>query len=292
APWRWLIAGIAPIFIAAWGLKKKSLCKSGALAGLVVGFILTLANLCFFSTLITFFITASKLTKFRAHRKRKIEAEFAEGGQRNWVQVLCNGGISAQLALLYILETGCSETPINFSKHYTSSWLSIAVLTSLACSCGDTFASEVGSVMGSHNPWLIMSLRRVPIGTNGGVSLAGTVCSLLGGFIVGVAYYFTLILTVSDLTLLDSPPQWPIILMGTIGGGLGSLIDSILGSTFQYSGRSRKLKMVVEKAGGNVDHITGWSILDNHSVNLLSSLFTSIISPYIAIYTYTSLQYL
>ena len=31
-------------------------------------------------------------------------------------------------------------------------------------------------------------------------------------------------------------PQWPIIVIGGIGGFIGSTIDSFLGATLQYSG--------------------------------------------------------
>lgn len=75
-----------------------------------------------------FFVTSSKATKFRAEKKRKLEAEFKEGGQRNWIQVLCNGGMAAQLALLYLIDVGCGERPIDFDKEYRSSWLSIGIL--------------------------------------------------------------------------------------------------------------------------------------------------------------------
>ncbi|XP_055959463.1 transmembrane protein 19 [Patella vulgata] len=284
APWRLIFAGLFPVIMCGWGLKRKSLNKSGALAGFVVGFVLTLANLCFFSSLIVFFVAGSKVTRFRSNKKRIQEADFKEGGQRNWIQVICNGGVATQLAVLYILETGCKEITINFSTNYSSSWLAIAVLSSLACSCGDTFASEIGSVIGTGDPWLIMSFRKVPRGTNGGVSIVGTISSLIGGLLVGVAYYIMLVLRCTDLMLLDSPAQWPIIIIGVIGGGLGSIIDSILGSTFQYSGFNKNLKRVVEHQGKDVEHITGWSLLDNHSVNLISSLLTGLISPYIALY--------
>ena len=50
------------------------------------------------------------------------------GGQRNWVQVLCNGGMAAQLAFLYILDLGCGERPIDFINDYRGSWLSLGVL--------------------------------------------------------------------------------------------------------------------------------------------------------------------
>lgn len=54
--------------------------------------------------------------------------ENISGGQRNWIQVLCNGGMATQLALLYLLDVGASEKPIDFVKNYRSSWLSVGIL--------------------------------------------------------------------------------------------------------------------------------------------------------------------
>lgn len=93
-----------------------------------MGFILTLSSLAHSMALLTFFITSSKVTKFRSARKKKIEADFKEGGQRNWIQVLCNGGMATQLALLYLLDIGSGERPIDFDKEYRSSWLSIGII--------------------------------------------------------------------------------------------------------------------------------------------------------------------
>lgn len=50
------------------------------------------------------------------------------GGQRNWVQVLCNSGMAVQLALLYILDSGCGERPIDFHDDYRASWLALGVI--------------------------------------------------------------------------------------------------------------------------------------------------------------------
>ncbi len=55
-------------------------------------------------------------------------------------------------------------------------------------------------------------------GTNGGVSVPGLLFSALGGTVVGVAYYTTLLICSSIYQLEASPPQWPIIIIATIAG--------------------------------------------------------------------------
>ena len=68
-----------PLLIVNRGYKKKSLSFSGACSSLVVGFLLTFSSLCFFSSLFTFFVLASCVTKLRADVKRNIEYDFKEG---------------------------------------------------------------------------------------------------------------------------------------------------------------------------------------------------------------------
>lgn len=96
-------------------------------------------------------------------------------GKRNWVQVLCNGGMAMQLALLYLLDCGSGERTIDFGAQYRSSWLGIGVLGAFACCNGDTWASEIGSVVGHSEPFLITTRKRVPRGTNGGVTPVGLI---------------------------------------------------------------------------------------------------------------------
>ena len=40
--------------------------------------------------------------------------DFKEGGQRNWLQVLCNGGMALELSLLYLLDLGSADLPVVF----------------------------------------------------------------------------------------------------------------------------------------------------------------------------------
>lgn len=114
------------------------------------------------------------------------------GGQRNWVQVFCNGGVPTELALLYMIEVntdhwieinksvycllvsdykwlvvfqvGPGEIPIDFGKQYSASWMCLSLLGALACSTGDTWASEVGPVLSQSRPRLITTWEEVPAG--------------------------------------------------------------------------------------------------------------------------------
>jgi len=47
--------------------------------GFIVGFVMTLSNFGFMAAMLAFFITGSKVTKWRSSCKRKLEADFKEG---------------------------------------------------------------------------------------------------------------------------------------------------------------------------------------------------------------------
>lgn len=109
---------------------------------------------------------------------------------------------------------------------------------SFACCNGDTWASELGSVLGRTQPFLITTRKSVPRGTNGGITIIGLIMSFLGGIVVGLTYYVTVLYCIDSKTLLMSSPQWPIIIFGGIAGLFGSIIDSLIGATLQFSGES------------------------------------------------------
>lgn len=204
------------------------------------------------------------------------------------MQVICNGGVASLAALLYILSAGFGEYPLYLFPSSVRDSDSVDVLyptlcalgclSALACCCGDTWASEVGSVLGSA-PRLITTWKRVPKGTNGGVSSIGTLCSLGGGLTVGLAYWITwaVFAYFEDSNVIS---QLPVVLIAGLAGLVGSFVDSLLGATVQYSGYSEKLGRVVNQPGGDgVKHISGRDIIGNHAVNLVSSLITAIVVP-------------
>ncbi|PIK49287.1 putative transmembrane protein [Apostichopus japonicus] len=276
-PWKWLFALLVPLFMAIDAFKKKKLNRGGAFAAYVAGFITMICSYSFFLGMTAFFYAGSKVTKYKASLKQNIEDDYKEGGQRTWIQVFTNGFVGVLFSLHHALDSGFQETPLDFEQYFHSTWLAMAVLSSFACCSGDTWASEIGSVSGPTRPTLITTWVEVPVGTNGAISMVGTLSSIAGGAVVGLGYYVGILLSFS---YNHRPPcQWFVIVAGAIAGLVGSFVDSLLGATFQYSGYCRKRKCVVSVPGADVDHISGSAILSNEAVNLVASFITAITVP-------------
>lgn len=78
---------------------------------LFVGSSTIISNYAIGGVLVSFFISSSLLTRVSASMKRRIDAEFKEGGQRDWKQVACNGLIPALVALAYGMHTNFIQGP-------------------------------------------------------------------------------------------------------------------------------------------------------------------------------------
>jgi uncharacterized membrane protein len=180
-----------------------------------------------------------------------------------------------------------------------------------ACCCADTWASEVG-ILSSRQPRLITTWRKVPAGTNGGVSGLGTGCSLVAGAFIGVVYAAAAgVKQLAEGRLAAaggaeahssasfSPTavriQWlqpQLVLAGGQVGGcavsamlvvvvavglglLGSVLDSLLGATVQFSGVSEHSKKVVNHPGQGIKHICGANLLSNNAVNAVAATTTA-----------------
>lgn len=163
---------------------------------------------------------------------------------------------------------------IDFDQDPTAAFLWCCYIGHYACCNGDTWASELG-VLSSSEPRLITApWRHVPRGTNGGVSMLGTIASTIGGFLIGLTFYLH-----GQWFLTDQPRHQPwAIVLGGIGGGLGSLIDSFLGATVQVTWYDIEEKKVVNYQS---KHICGRDWLNNEQVNVVSVFMTTLLSGFL-----------
>ena len=279
---RILLAVIISLGLAFHGFKKKSLDISGCIAAILVGFVSFATSYRYGLILILFYYTSSKLTKVKEDVKERLESNYMQGGQRNYIQVFANSILATIISLIYIYYVG-EDKHMSFNNHMLGSYLSSMYVGHYACAAADTWASELG-ILSKANPRLVTTLflRTVPHGTNGGMSILGTVASAMGGAFIGFVYWIcSYFLDTSD------SPQYPMIIVGLLCGVLGSLIDSILGATLQASYYSKDRKCIVKtqqeiSSDLSVELVCGIDFLSNEAVNLVSILLTMIISFFIS----------
>ena len=92
---------------------------------------------------------------------------------------------------------------------------------SIAVATADTLASEIGVV--DKNPRLITTFKKVPPGTDGGISPLGTAAGIVGAGIIGIIAYF----------LGISADPYTALKIAVISGTLGCFVDSILGAVLE-----------------------------------------------------------
>ncbi|CCG81125.1 Putative uncharacterized protein [Taphrina deformans PYCC 5710] len=285
---------LAVVYMAIRSHRRSSLTQSGILAALIVGTIHALHPFRILSLLLVFFVCGTKLTTWGSDIKEELLTDEHEDGPsisaargkkkkegRTATQVFCNAGPATLLCTIHLLTSttphlSCLPTPS------LPDLLIFGTVAQYACSAGDTFSSEIG-ILNDNWPILITTLRNVPPGTNGAVSLLGLVAALMGGTFIG--------LTAAITIPCDSLTTRLVLLLVGVGAGLcGSLIDSLLGATCQQTIYNAQMKKVVEVHGGSAAPVQprhrdkeryivlGHDLLDNNQVNLLSALLTVLLT--------------
>ncbi|MCQ6273698.1 DUF92 domain-containing protein [Bacillus sp. V3B] len=232
------------------GYYFKLLTISGAITAFVVGFLVVLGLGMEGLMILGLFFTSSSLwSKIKSAKKRKAEELLVKGSQRDWQQVLANGGLAAVASALYYL-TGDSV------------WL-IGFCICLAAANSDTWASEIGS-MSKGRPVNVKTFKRSERGTSGAISLLGTFAAGVGSFLIAIASFFLFDLTIIEFYFI------------LIFGFLGNLVDTILGAFVQASYQCLNCGIITEKqthCGMKTKLIKGFRLLNNDTVNFLSVFF-------------------
>lgn len=199
-----------------------------------------------------------------------MHAQGTSGGEgpRTHVQVLANSLMASFLSLLHAYTLHVRKRALlagSPTEHHGSlcfAWAGdlavVGIIANYACVAADTFSSELG-ILANGQPRLITSLtlRKVPRGTNGGVTLLGLGAGLLGSIIiVTAAALFLPFCSNADADKFAGVAAWAdgqrrTLILGLALWGLGgSILDSILGGLFQRTVRDVRSGRIVEGEGG------------------------------------------
>lgn len=202
----WLAAVAVPAVFAALAYRLGMVSRSGALGGfLVAALIYSGLGWRGFTILALFVIGGSVLTRLGYRRKERSGTAEGGGGRRGARNALANAGVAVVCALLAAL----TPHPETFAA---------AFVASLGAAFADTAESEVGQLF-DVRPRLITTLRAVPPGTDGAVSLPGT---LAGVGAAGMTASLGL-----AIGLVQSPG---LAILVAVAGFLGTVADSLIGA--------------------------------------------------------------
>ena len=230
--------GICAMF-ALISTRYHFLDSAGTIAATIIGLTIIFAGgIGWFAILLIFLLLGIAATKYRYKYKERKGLHERGNGMRKARNVLANGMIPVVTAVL---------APV-----FSRGEMAVPFAAALAVATADTFASEFGVL--SNRVYLITSLQRTDVGTNGGVSWRGEGAALLGALAIALP----------AILLLELQLIWLPFIVAV--GFLGCQVDSLLGATLQ---------------GGEIgteEQLPSDAVLTNSDVNLLSIAIAALIA--------------
>lgn len=168
--WPWLAANT---ILALAGYALRTVDLSGFIAGWTLGTIIILGGgPPLYVALLAFFVVGTASTRLGYRRKAAEGLAQEKGGRRDAGHALANVGVAAICAIA--VWRGLGLVPLFMG------------ITALATAAADTAGSEIGQLLGKRT-FLPLTFRRVPRGTDGAISVEGTLAGVLGALIVAIA---------------------------------------------------------------------------------------------------------
>ena len=196
---------------AALAYALGMISRSGVLGGLLVGTaIYASLGPRGFAILALFVVGGSLLTRLGYDSKQRTGTAQEHGGRRRARNALANCAVPTLCA---ILAAATGSEPII-----------AAFVASLGAAFADTAESEIGQLF-SRTPRLITTLQKVPPGTDGAISLPGTLAGV-GAAGLTAALGFA-------LGMLETPPA---AILVAIAAFLGTVADSLIGGLSPRAG--------------------------------------------------------
>ncbi len=240
--------------VAIGARSLRALSTSGAAVAALAGAAACASGWWWGVLLVAYFALTTALSKSGSQSKaRLMESIVEKGDERDGWQVLANGGAFVGAALGHLIW-------------HSPSWYAIGA-GALAASAADTWATEVG-MLSSGQAVSIVSGRRVPVGTSGGVTVAGSVAALGGALFIAVLAAFA---------------RWPIVFAAVALGGIaGAITDSLLGASVQCrrwcSACGKATERKVHNCNAPTEVVGGSRWVDNDVVNGICSVVGGLIT--------------
>lgn len=202
----WIAVISVPAIFAALAYRLGMVSRDGALGGFVVAALIYWGlGWQGFTVLALFVIGGSFLTRLGYRTKERSGMAQGGGGRRGAKNALANAGVAVACALLAAL----TPYPEAFAAGFVAS---------LGAAFADTAESEVGQLF-SRTPRLITTLDWVAPGTDGAISLPGTLAGLSAALLTAAfGIWLGLVEDVGGALLV------------TVAAFLGTMVDSLIGA--------------------------------------------------------------
>ena len=202
ALWGALLTGL----LALGALAVRGVDRSGALVGWLLGTLLfAFGGWRGYLMLVSLFVLGTSATRAGHRRKSRLGIAQEDGGRRGARHALANTGVGVAAAVLAV------ATP--HRELFT-----LALVAAFATATCDTASSEIGQAYGRRHV-LATRWRIVEPGTEGAVSLIGTLGGLVGAILVSAV--------AAAIGLIPWAAAPPVV----IGAFVGTAFESLIGST-------------------------------------------------------------
>ena len=219
-----VLIAFTSLLISGIAFYKKVLDQGGSALAFLICFLSgTLGHWSWLLLLLIFVGSSFLATRFAIVYKMALGVEESDAGTRGGSNVVSNGIVPPIVALGYSLGLLEPEQAL------------VAFTTSIAAASADTMASEIGVL--SPSPVMITNLRqKVEPGTDGGVSMEGTLASFLSSISISMISFSAFLLLIEENHAFNSIFKVNFLYISAFFGFFGSIIDSFLGATLENKG--------------------------------------------------------
>ena len=209
---RALPAAVIAIAFAILARAMGAVTDGGALAGVLIAFLLMLpTGVTGFVPLLSVFVLTLISTRWGYKRKQRLGVAETRRG-RTASQVLANLSAAAVCVVPVIWVPKLDDL------------LLVASAAALAEAAADTVSSEVGQAT-ARAAYLITDFRDVPVGTNGAISVEGTLSGCVAACIV------------AWVSAVVGWVDWSATPVIALAATAGMFLDSVMGATWENSGK-------------------------------------------------------